>query len=394
VSNNIANDGFGIYNDGGDYSNVTMIYNTFAPKPILVAGTGGNNSTSTTIGTVVSDSNVYFSHKVEYRAYDDQIQKIQLSDFYMSENMTTTLQYCCFLAAIDYKMDFYMPEVTIPAATATPFVALEAFTVGGVPKTIGDYYNFTATNMGNAILCVAHLYIEQNTYGCMRNANTVPYPKEKTGTGNIPDDNIGVCSISWYGAMAYSHWLGGSLPTEAQWEFALRRTTDAFSGANATGVSTTQYPYTASEPNANYEYGWFDKNAFKDDLDGKTWSDYGAATSKTPYNHRIGQKKPSPIGLYDMNGGLKVWIADWYNHLPKHDTINSNNFWYDATLDGVHLNPIHKRFIEYRIIRGSYFGNISDILCSGERSADRPIDCRPSIGCRPCWNLNSLGALR
>ena len=31
-----------------------------------------------------------------------------------------------------------------------------------------------------------------------------------------------VANVSWYAAMAYSVWLGGSLPTEAQWEFAAR----------------------------------------------------------------------------------------------------------------------------------------------------------------------------
>lgn len=99
-----------------------------------------------------------------------------------------------------------------------------------------------------------------------------------------------VIFVSWFGATAYAEWVGGSLPTEAQWEYACRAGSDA------------PYHFGSVISSVN-DYGWI-------------------YTSGMPTTHEVGQKKPNAYGLYDMIGNVSEYCSDWFGEYPTEPVID------------------------------------------------------------------------
>lgn len=96
-------------------------------------------------------------------------------------------------------------------------------------------------------------------------------------TGDYPMTNV-----TWYGAKAFADWVGGRLPTEAEWEYACRAGTETnfFFGNDYTLLG--------------------DYDVYKDNQENNGPS-------------RVGSKKPNPWGLYDMHGNLDEWCQDGFD---------------------------------------------------------------------------------
>jgi len=110
-------------------------------------------------------------------------------------------------------------------------------------------------------------------------------------------DDYPVVGVSWDDAVAYCEWVGGRLPTEAQWEYAARGPDRYIYPWGDTFDGTSLNSCDANCPNEWKETDYDDGYKFT------------APVASFPTG-------VSWCGVLDMAGNVSEWVWDWYGDYP------------------------------------------------------------------------------
>ena len=233
----------------------------------------------------------------------------------------------------EFQMGSTLAENEKPVHT----VYLDDFYIDRYEVTNTDYKKFVDAN---PIFSKANFPTDFHDGNYLAHWNGDTYP---TGKELHP-----VTHVSWYGALAYSRWVGKRLPTEAEWEKAARG-----------GLPGVKYPWgnTATIGTANYA---------------------GVSGATLP----IGSYPPNRYGLYDIVGNVQEWCLDeydaaFYEVSPReHPIVGAKTV--SEVLD-VYFTDISRD----RVLRGGGWQNDVEILrVAGRFGQFSPKAATPNVGFR------------
>jgi formylglycine-generating enzyme required for sulfatase activity len=159
------------------------------------------------------------------------------------------------------------------------------------------------------------------------------------GPTSRASDSHPVVHVSWDDAMAYCEWVGGRLPTEAEWEFSAR------------GTEGHLYPWGSKFECA---LGNFDDEVRID----KEVVAGGVGCDSYEVTAPVGSfpNGKSWVGALDLSGNVWEWVLDWYGEYPDEPQDNPTG-------------PTHG---EHRVLRGGSWKGREVHVHSAIRNINRP----------------------
>lgn len=200
-------------------------------------------------------------------------------------------------------------------------------------KQFADFLNNVGASSDGSLNGITYLFIANDQ--CK-----ITYAGFKFSPENGFED-FPVVAVSWDGAYAFCHSVGGRLPTEAEWEFAAR-------GGNL----SHNYDYSGS--NLIDEVAWNADNS------------YGVP-------HKVGTKNANELGIYDMSGNTMEWCNDWYQ-------------WNYYSL-GEDINPTGPATGDTKVVRGGSVFNGADDCRVSDRYWHETQNVLKSVGIRVAKNV-------
>ena len=246
--------------------------------------------------------------------------------------------------------------ISIPAGAflmgSTPETAEAAYEDARLRSSMLEWHTFEAESPQHRVYLdayeISRYEITNAQYRVFVKATDRPTPRGHNSEETWVDETLNgdaqpVVGVTWFDAQAFAEWIGGSLPTEAQWERAAR------------GAEARIYPWGDTSPKARQH-----------------------ANFARRYNRPmpVGQfpKGESPDGIADLAGNVWEWCLDEYS-----PTV------YQRRSRDVPQNPMNLPFrdvLRARIIRGGAWDVGSVFLRSSLRFKFYPLDSTHTIGFR------------
>ncbi len=260
---------------------------------------------------------------------------VVLNDFYMDKHEITVKQFAEFVKATNYvtvaELDINWEELKkqLPAGTPKP--------------------NEEDLKAGSLIFKYLNKETEKESLNQWWHFKKDVSWKNPNGLNPKLSEiyNNPVTHISWYDAIAYAKWAGKRLPTEAEYEYAMRG-----------GNNNTMYPWGDDKIDSKQVQGNFFQGEFP-----YTNTNEDGFEKVAP----VMSYKPNAYGLYDISGNVWEWTMDWYSakyYLELEKISSENPKGPNKTFEVYNKNATHK------VVRGGSF-LCNDSWCSGYRNARR-----------------------
>jgi formylglycine-generating enzyme required for sulfatase activity len=143
--------------------------------------------------------------------------------------------------------------------------------------------------------------------------------------GRQSASTVPIVDVTWWESWIFCKWLGGELPTEAQWECACR-------------AGTSSSWWCGDDETRLRQVAWVDEG---DDGDA----------------HPVRLKAANPWGLFDVHGNVSEWCFDRYGHY----------------VPGRNTDPVGPAFGATRVLRGGNAAAPTDFSRSARRDHANPL---------------------
>ncbi|MCB1117552.1 MAG: SUMF1/EgtB/PvdO family nonheme iron enzyme [Chlamydiia bacterium] len=143
-----------------------------------------------------------------------------------------------------------------------------------------------------------------------------------------------VVGVTWYGAIAYSKWVGKRLPTEAEWEIAAKGGLPEAIFPTGSNIERSQANFFSTDTTAVCSY------------------------------------PPNGYGLFDMAGNVYEWCQDWYD-FHSYDIAQQEPENPKGPIQGV-----------YRVLRGGCWKGLKEDMRCAHRHRNNPGSFNSTYGFR------------